>query len=136
MKNSISMKYYFTKTLVGREFEEVIEYVREELKKEGFGIISDIDVKETLKKKIDVDFRNYRILGACNPHFAHQALLSEDKIGVFLPCNVIVQELAGGGIEVAAVDPVASMSSVENNSLAGIAGEVQQKLRRVIDNLT
>lgn len=129
------MKYYFTKTLKGKGFEEVIEYVREELKKEGFGIISDIDVKETLKKKIDVDFRNYRILGACNPHFAHQALLSEDKIGVFLPCNVIVQELAGGGIEVAAVDPVASMSSVENNSLAGIAGEVQQKLNRVIDNL-
>ena len=129
------MKYYFAKTLKGKGFEEVVEYVKEELKKEGFGIISEIDVKETLKKKIDVDFRNYRILGACNPHFAHKALTAEDKIGVFLPCNVIVQELPGGGIEVAAVDPVASMSSVENNSLAGIAGEVQQKLRKVIDNM-
>ena len=106
-----------------------------ELKKEGFGVLTEIDVKKTLKTKIDVDFKKYKILGACNPHFAHKALLSEDKIGVFLACNVIVEEHENGDIEVSAVDPIASMISVKNDSLGAIAKEVRQKLIRVIENL-
>lgn len=129
------MSYYFDKTISGKSFNEVIELVTVELKKEGFGVLTTIDVKQTLKNKIDVDFKNYTILGACNPHFAHKALSSEDKIGVFLPCNVVVQELENGRIEVFAVDPIASMSPVENESLGPIALEVQQKLKNVIDNL-
>lgn len=100
------MAYYFSKIL-NVSFEEAISKVTDELKKEGFGILTDIDVKETLKKKLNVDFKKYRILGACNPPFAYQALQEEDKIGTMLPCNVIVQELADGSVEVAAVDPVA-----------------------------
>lgn len=129
------MSYYFNKTLKGKSFEEVIDLVTVELKKEGFGVLTEIDVKATLKKKLDVDFKKYVILGACNPHFAHQALLNEDKIGVFLPCNVIVEEHENGEIEVSAVDPVASMLSVSNMKLAEISTEVQSKLKRVIDNL-
>jgi len=129
------MSYYFNKVLEGTQFEEAIERVTEALKKEGFGVLTEIDVKETLKKKIDVDFKKYKILGACNPHFAHKALLSEDKIGVFLPCNVIVEEHENGVVEVSAVDPIASMSTVENESLGGLATEVQQKLLNVINNL-
>lgn len=106
-----------------------------ELKKEGFGILTEIDIKETLKKKIDVDFKKYKILGGYNPHFAHKALQSEDKIGLFLPCNVIVEEHDNGDIEVSAVDPMVSMITVENESLGEIANEVQQKLKLVIDNL-
>ena len=130
------MSYYFNKTLSGKSFDEAIESVTEELKKEGFGVLTEIDVQATLKKKIDVDFKKYKILGACNPHFAHQALQSEDKIGVFLPCNVIVEEHDNGEIEVSAVDPIASMGAVQNDSLGGIAVEVQQKLKLVIDNLS
>lgn len=129
------MSYYFSTTLNDTSFEEAIEKITTALKEEGFGVLTEIDVKETLKKKIDVDFKKYKILGACNPHFAHKALLSEDKIGVFLPCNVIVEENENGEVEVSAVDPIASMSSVENDRLGGIAVEVQQKLKRVIESL-
>ena len=125
------MSYYFSKT-VNLPFDEAIARVTEELKKEGFGILTEIDVRATMKKKLDLDFRNYRILGACNPPFAHRALLAEDKIGTMLPCNVIVQEHAPGVIEVAAVDPVASMAAVQNPDLASIAGEVRSKLERVV----
>lgn len=129
------MSYYFKTQIRGKSFEEAIELVTAELKKEGFGVLTEIDVKETLKNKIDVDFKKYKILGACNPHFAHKALQSEDKIGVFLPCNVIVEEHENGEVEVAAVDPIASMISVKNNALGSLAMEVQEKLIKVIENL-
>lgn len=129
------MSYYFNKVLSGKSFEEAIELVTAELKKEGFGVLTEIDVKETLKKKIDVDFKKYKILGACNPHFAYKALSSEDKIGVFLPCNVVVEEHENGTVEVSAVDPVASMNSVKNDKLGALATEVQEKLKRVIAGL-
>jgi len=128
------MKYYFEKT-TDYSFEESIERVTEELKKEGFGILTEIDVQATLKKKLDVDFKKYQILGACNPPFAHKALQAENKIGAMLPCNVIVQELDDGKTEVAAVDPVASMQAVENENLAGIASEIRAKLEKVIHSL-
>ena len=128
------MSYYFNK-VVDMSFDEALERVTEELKKEGFGILTDIDVAATLKKKIDVDFRRYRILGACNPSFAHKALLAEDKIGTMLPCSVVVQELEEGGVEVAAVNPVASMQAIENKSLGETAMTVQNKLKQVIKNL-
>lgn len=128
------MNYYFNKTISGN-FEEVIETVTEELKKEGFGILTEIDIKATLKKKLDVDFYNYKILGACNPLFAYKALQAEDKIGTMLPCNVIVQEKEAGHIEVSAVDPSASMISVENESLEEVASQVRDKLKRAIDKL-
>lgn len=128
------MSYYFNTTLEA-SFEEAIERVTEGLQKEGFGILTEIDVKSTLKKKLDIDFYNYKILGACNPLFAYQALQAEDKIGTMLPCNVIVQERHTGEVEVSAVDPLASMQAVENPGLAAVAEQVQQKLKRVIDNL-
>jgi len=127
------MSYYFSKTL-GVTFDEAIARVTDELKKEGFGVLTEIDVKETLKKKLNVDFHRYKILGACNPPFAYQALQAEDKIGTMLPCNVIVQETTGG-VEVAAVDPIASMAAVENPKLADVAGQVQGKLKKVIESL-
>lgn len=129
------MSYYFSKTLHKKSFEEAIEMVTNELKNEGFGVLTEIDVKATLKKKLEVDFKKYIILGACNPHFAHQALLSEDKIGVFLPCNVIIQEHENGEIEVSAVDPIASMMAISNQKLSEISKEVQSKLKHVINNL-
>ncbi|QNL22577.1 DUF302 domain-containing protein [Hyphobacterium sp. CCMP332] len=129
------MAYYFNKTLPGKSFDEAIELVISELKTAGFGVLTEIDVKETLKKKIDVDFKNYKILGACNPHFAHKVLTSEDKIGVFLPCNVIVEEHEDGNVEVSAVDPIASMQSVKNDKLGPIASEVRESLKQVIENL-
>jgi uncharacterized protein (DUF302 family) len=128
------MSYYFSKTL-GISFDEALMKVTEELKKEGFGILTEIDVKETMKKKMDVDFRKYKILGACNPPLAHKAIQTEDKIGTMLPCNVIVQELSEGKIEVAAIDPVASMQAVENPKLRDVADQVRVKLKRVIDSL-
>lgn len=128
------MKYYFEKT-TDYAFEEAVEKVTEELKKEGFGVLTEIDVQATLKKKLDVDFRKYRILGACNPPFAHEALKAENKIGAMLPCNVIVQELDNGKTEVAAVDPVASMLAVENDKLGEIANEIRSKLQKVIENV-
>ncbi len=129
------MAYYFSKTISGRSFDEAIELVTSELKTAGFGVLTEIDVKETLKKKIDVDFKKYKILGACNPQFAYKALSSEDKIGVFLPCNVIVEENDNGVVEVSAVDPIASMQSVENDQLGPIASEVRESLKKVIENL-
>jgi uncharacterized protein (DUF302 family) len=127
------MNYFFNKT-VPYSFDEALEIVTDALKKEGFGVLTEIDVKETLKKKLDVDFRNYKILGACNPYFAHQALQKEDKIGLMLPCNVVVEENAGS-VEVSAIDPIVSMQGVENDSLLEIAVEVRGKLQRVIENL-
>jgi uncharacterized protein (DUF302 family) len=127
------MQYYFNK-IVEMTFEETIDKVTEELKREGFGVLTEIDVKAALKKKIDVDFRKYRILGACNPSYAYKALLAEDKIGTMLPCNVIVQEKEDGRVEVAAIDPIASMQAVENESLGGVAVEIQSKLKKVIEN--
>lgn len=129
------MNYYQSKKMQNVSFDEAVEKVTEALKQEGFGVLTEIDVQATLKKKLDVDFRPYKILGACNPPYAHKALEAEDKIGIMLPCNVIVQETADGTIEVAAVDPVASMSAVENPKLMDIAAEIQQKLKKVIENL-
>ena len=128
------MKYYFSKTIT-LSFEDAVEKVMEELKKEGFGVLTDIDVKQTLKKKLDVDFKKYRILGACNPPFAYKALQVEDKIGTMLPCNVIVQEIDEGRVEVAAIDPVASMQAVANPELKDVAEKVQGKLKKVIENI-
>ncbi len=128
------MKYYFAKTLE-TSFDEAIDRVTEALKVEGFGVLTEIDVKATFKKKLDADFQSYRILGACHPQSAFKALSAEDKIGTMLPCNVIVQDIGGGKIEVAAVDPIASMQAVENETLGSVAAEVQGKLRAVIDAL-
>lgn len=128
------MSYYFSKIVEGN-FDDVINKVTGELKKEGFGILTEIDVKETMKKKLDIDFKNYKILGACNPPFAYKALQAEDKIGTMLPCNVIVIEQDEGNIEVAAVDPVSSMQAVENSALAEVASEIQNKLSAVINSL-
>ena len=128
------MSYYFSKTL-NVSFEEAVARVTEELKKEGFGILTDIDVQVTLKKKLNADFRKYRILGACNPPFAYQALQAEDKIGLMLPCNVIVQELSEGKVEVAAIDPITSMQAINNPLLGSVAQQVHAKLKKVIENL-
>ncbi len=128
------MSYYFNK-IVNGEFSNVIGNVTEELKKEGFGILTEIDVKATLKNKLNVDFRNYRILGACNPPFAYKALLAEEKVGIMLPCNVIVQEKPDGKIEVSAVDPMASMQAIDNPTLEEVALLIQHKLKKVISNI-
>ena len=128
------MSYYFS-TQTDLNFEDAITKTTEALKKEGFGVLTEIDVKATLKNKIDVDFPKYKILGACNPQFAHKALLSEEHIGAMLPCNVVVRENKAGQTEVFAVDPVASMSAVDNADLAPVAQEVQRKLKAVIDNI-
>jgi uncharacterized protein (DUF302 family) len=128
------MSYYFNKTINGT-FEEVIDKVTKGLKEEGFGILTDIDISATLKKKLDVDFKKYRILGACNPPYAYKALQAEDKIGTMLPCNVIVQEVDNGIIEVAAVNPMASMLAVENEDLNEIANEITAMLENVIEKL-
>ena len=128
------MSYYFAKT-VDESFDEAIEKVTERLKEQGFGILTQIDVKATLKQKIDVDFRPYRILGACNPPLAHQALQAEPWIGLMLPCNVVVQETEDGKVQVAAIDPVASMEAVENDELPAIATQVREKLKSIIENL-
>jgi len=134
MKGKTTMSYYFSKILPVT-FDQAILRVTEELKKDGFGILTEIDVTGTLKKKLGVDFRKYRILGACNPNFAYQALQKEAHIGTMLPCNVIVQETEDGRIEVAAVDPLVSMQGIENPELAQVAGEVQARLKGVIDRL-
>ncbi|CAL66091.1 DUF302 domain-containing protein [Christiangramia forsetii] len=128
------MKYYFDKTITG-EFEEVIDKVTGKLEEEGFGVLTEINVTETLKKKLDVDFKKYRILGACNAPYAHKALKAEDKIGTMLPCNIIVQELENGKIEVAAVNPMASMQAVKNDDLEMIAIEIGEKLEKIIRGL-
>lgn len=128
------MDYYFN-TTIKNDFNESIEKVTEALKSEGFGVLTEIDIKATLKKKLDVDFNNYKILGACNPPYAHKALLAENKIGTMLPCNVIVQELDTGEIEVSAVNPMASMQAVDNVELKTIAEEITEKLKTVIQKL-
>lgn len=128
------MSYYFAKTL-DLPFEAAVAKTREALAQEGFGVITEIDVQKTLKTKINVDFRPYLILGACNPALAHQALQLEDKVGTMLPCNVVVQEAAGGGTEVAAIDPVASMAAIDNADLAAKAQMVGDKLKAVIARL-
>jgi uncharacterized protein (DUF302 family) len=129
-----NMAYYNTRT-VDLSFDDAIARVTEELKKEGFGILTEIDVKETLQKKLNVDFRKYKILGACNPPFAHKALLAEDKIGTMLPCNVIVQEKGNGVVEVSTINPLESMKSVKNSALEEIAGQIAGKLINVLENL-
>ncbi len=128
------MQYYFSKTLEC-SFEEALDKVTESLKDQGFGILTEIDIQATMKKKLGVDFVPYKILGACNPPFAYKALQEENKIGTMLPCNVIVQSLEDGKVEVAAIDPVASMQAVENEALAGIADEVRTRLKVAIDQL-
>ena len=128
------MSYYFNKTL-GTDFDDAVRRTVDALKEEGFGVLTDIDVKDTLKKKINADFRKYRILGACNPKLAHEALQTEDKIGTMLPCNVVVQETADGKVEVAAIDPVASMMAIDNPRLGKTAGLVRDKLQRVVARL-
>jgi uncharacterized protein (DUF302 family) len=127
------MDYYVSKKLTV-PFDEAVERARAALKEEGFGVLTEIDVATTLKQKLDVDFRPYRILGACHPQSAYAALQAEDKIGLMLPCNVVVQEF-DDGVEVAAIDPIASMAAVENEGLADVAASVRRKLRSVIDNL-
>lgn len=129
------MNYYISKVVNHIGFDEAVLKVTEELKKEGFGVLNEINMNETLKNKLGVDFKKYKILGACNPQFAYKALTAEDKIGVFLPCNVVVEEHENGAVEVAVVDPVASMISVKNDTLGGLASEVKQKLAKVIENL-
>jgi uncharacterized protein (DUF302 family) len=128
------MEYYFSKTLE-TSFDEAIQKTIEALKTEGFGVISEINIHEKLKEKLNVDFRRYKILGACNPSYAYKALQAEDKIGTMLPCNVIVQELSESRIEIAAVNPIASMMAIQNPALAGIAQEITTKLQSVINAL-
>lgn len=129
------MNYYVAKTLSGVQFDEALALVTAALKEQGFGVLTEIDVRKTMKEKLGVDFRNYRILGACNPQFAKRALEAEDKIGTMLPCNVIVQQTPDGAVEVAAVDPVASMQTVQNPDLLAIASTVRERLRAVVDGL-
>ncbi len=128
------MSYYFSKVLTV-SFDEAVDRVTQTLKAQGFGVITEIDVTQTLKAKIGVDFRPYRILGACNPTLAHEALKLEDKVGTMLPCNVIVQELGPGRIEVAAIDPVASMAAIDNPALLEKAAIVRGQLEKVISLL-
>jgi len=128
------VSYYFNKTL-NTSFDDAVARVVTELKKEGFGVLTEIDVSEALKKKLDVDFKKYKILGACNPPFAYKALQMEDKIGTMLPCNVIVQEISAGVVEVAAIDPIASMQAIDNPKLRSVAEQVQAMLKKVIETL-
>jgi uncharacterized protein (DUF302 family) len=129
------MKYFISTEVKGKSFDETIDAVKNELSKEGFGVPSEMNVNEIFKQKLDIDFRKYRILGACNPQYAYKALQAEKGIGVFLPCNVVVQELENGNMEVAAVEPTASMMAVENDNLKGIAEEIKNRLEKVIQNL-
>lgn len=128
------MKYYFNRTIEG-DFDVIMKKVIKELEKEGFGVLTEINVNETFKKKLEVDFRRYHILGACNAPYAHKAILAEDKIGSMLPCNVILQEKETNQVEVAAVNPIASMQAVENEDLKDIAMEISKKLLRVVENV-
>lgn len=125
------MKYYISKT-ISADFDQAVQLITESLKKEGFGILTEINLQEKLKEKLNVDFRKYKILGACNPAYAYKAIQQEDKIGTMLPCSIIVQQLDNNEIEVAAVDPIASMMAIENPDLAVIAKEIKEKLERAI----
>lgn len=129
------MNYYFNKTLANLSFDEAIEKVTEELRKEGFGVLARIDMHHTLKEKIGVDLRNYTILEACNPPFAYKSIQAEDKIGIMLPCNVVVQDAGEGKVEVAVVNPVSAMQGVNNPKMNNIAEEIQGKLKNVVNNL-
>jgi uncharacterized protein (DUF302 family) len=128
------MSYYINK-IVETPFDETVEAVTKALREQGFGILTDIDIQATLKKKLEIDFRQYRILGACNPQFAHKALQVEDKIGVMLPCSVIIQDTPDGKVEVAAMDPAAAMESISNPGLSEIARKVRDRLAAAIDDL-
>ena len=128
------MGYYFAKT-IDSTFEEAIARTTDVLKKYGFGVLSEIKIHDKLKEKIGVDFQKYTILGACNPPFAYKALLAENKIGTMLPCNVIVQEMSPGKIEVAAVNPIESMKAIENPDLGAVATQVTEMLKRVVESL-
>ncbi len=128
------MEYYISKTVNGT-FDEVIKNVKDELKKEGFGVLTEIDIKNTFSNKLNIDFRKYTILGACNPEYAHSALKAEDKVGTMLPCNLVVQEKGKGKVEVAAVNPKASMMAIPNSDLRQLATDVTQKLTNVINAL-
>ena len=128
------MSYHFSKT-IDLPFDEAVSHVTNALKREGFGVLTDIDVRATLKAKLGAEFRSYRILGACNPPLAQRALELEDKIGTMLPCNVIVQEHGAGNVEVSAVDPAASMQAISNPALAEVAEEVRGRLQKVVDGL-
>lgn len=116
-------------------FDEAIDRTKAVLKENGFGVLTEIDIQSTLKEKIGADFRKYRILGACNPGYAHKALSSEGHIGLMLPCNVVVQEHENGEVEISAIDPVASMQAIENEALHGVAGSVQELLKKVIETV-
>jgi uncharacterized protein (DUF302 family) len=126
---------YFTNKIIDGNFDDVIEKVTNALKEEGFGVLTEVDVKSTMKEKLDVDFRNYKILGACNPPNAYKALSAEPHIGLMLPCNVVVQETEGGKIDVAAIDPKASMAAVENKDLEEVAERIKGQLEKVIKSL-
>lgn len=128
------MSYYINKTL-NTDFNAAVSKVEDALQEEGFGVLSEIDINETLKKKLDVNFRKYKILGACNPPNAHKALLAEPNVGTMLPCNVVVQEMDSNKIEVAAINPLASMMAIENDQLKKIAGDIKAKLEKVIQSL-
>ena len=128
------MKYYINKT-VNADFDQVVDLLKEALHNEGFAALTEIDLHEKIKEKLNIDFRRYKILGACNPTFAYRALEQEERIGTMLPCNIVIQELGKNEIEVASVDPVVSMMAVENPELDKIAGEIKQKLERVIESL-
>lgn len=128
------MSYYYTTTTEGN-FNDIETKVVELLKNEGFGVLTQIDIQQTLKKKLNVDFKKYKVLGACNPTFAYKALQAEDKIGAMLPCNIIIQEHSPNQIEVSAINPLVSMRAVNNNDLNYVAQEVSKKLENVIDNL-
>jgi len=130
------MEFFIAKKFPNGDFRDMDAKVREELKKEGFGVITEIDIKKTLKEKIDVDFRNYTILGACNPAFAYKALQAEDKIGILLPCNVVIQETKNGEIEVLAFDPASVMMNMDSPELDNLSTEVREKLTRVLENLS
>ena len=129
------MSYFFSTVLKNKSFEDVIEIVKTELSKEGFGIPAEVDMQKTFKMKLDINFRKYRILGACNPEYALKAVESEKNLGVLLPCSVIVQEHENGDIEVAAVDPLASMMAVSNPTVQEVATEITRRLEKVIENL-
>ncbi len=128
------MNYYYARKIDG-PFEDIIGKIKNGLKEEGFGVLSDVNVKELFKSKLDINFRQYRILGACNPVFSHKALLAEERVGTMLPCNIIVQETADGLVEVSAVDPVASMLAIDNDPLKVIAAQIGEKLVKVVDTL-
>jgi uncharacterized protein (DUF302 family) len=129
------MKYYLNTLVKGQSYQAVREKLLVEMKKEGFGLLTEADVQKAFKEKLDFDYRKYEILGACNPGYAKQALAIEDKLGVYLPCNFIIQELEDSTIEVAAVNPIVMMSTVDNDALEPVAKVIYDKMERIIDNL-